>query len=65
MVAHLNVGCHVEESYGPFLSNACNPDGTQSNWQKRQWIEGTIVKALGEKKWLIKLIVANSRSALL
>jgi hypothetical protein len=54
MVAHLNVGCCVKESYGPFLPNACNPDGTQTKRQKRQRIEGTIVEARGEKKWLVK-----------
>jgi hypothetical protein len=54
MVAHLNVGCRVEGSYGPFLPNYCNPDGTQRKRRKRQQIKGTIVEARGEKKWLVK-----------
>ncbi len=54
MVAHLNVGCHVEGNYGAFLPPECNPDGTQVKRRKRQRLEGTIVESKGEKRWLVR-----------
>jgi len=54
MVAHLNVGCHVEGNYGAFLPPECNPDGTQMKRRKRQRLEGTIVESKGEKRWLVR-----------
>jgi hypothetical protein len=64
MVALLNVGCHVEGSYGSFLPSACNPDGSQVKRWKR--LEVTILEARGEKRYsLFDSIQALKRSALL
>jgi hypothetical protein len=54
MVATLNVGCRVEGSHGEFLPAPCNPDGSQASRRKRARLQGTIVEAKGEKRWLIK-----------
>jgi len=54
MVATMNVGCHVEGSHGEFLPAACNPDGTQASRQKRARLQGTILEAKGEKRWLVR-----------
>jgi len=54
MVASLNVGCRVEGSHGDFLPAPCNPDGSQASRRKRARLQGTIVEAKGEKRWLVK-----------
>jgi hypothetical protein len=54
MVASINVGCRVVGNFGPFLPAACNPDGTQVKRRKRQQLEGVIVEARGEKRWLVR-----------
>ena len=54
MVASLNVGCRVEGSHGEFLPAPCNPDGSQVKRRKRQRLEGTILEARGEKRWLVR-----------
>jgi hypothetical protein len=54
MVASLNVGCWVEGSHGDFLPAPCNPDGSQASRRKRARLQGTIVEAKGEKRWLVK-----------
>jgi hypothetical protein len=54
MVASINVDCHVQGNYGPFLPAVCNPDGTQVKRRKWQLLEGVIVESQGEKKWLVR-----------
>jgi hypothetical protein len=54
MVASLYIGCHIEGSYGAFFSSVCNLDDSQVKRQKRQWLEGTILEASGEKRWLVR-----------
>jgi len=50
----MNVGCLVEGSHGELLPAACNPDGTQASRQKRARLQGTILEAKGEKRWLVR-----------
>jgi hypothetical protein len=54
MVASIDVGCCVEESYGPFLPAPYKPDGTQVKRWKWQQLKGVIIEAQGEKKWLVR-----------
>jgi hypothetical protein len=54
MVATMNASCHVEGSHGEFLPPACNPDGSQASRQKRARLQGTILKAKDEKRWLVR-----------
>jgi hypothetical protein len=54
MVATMNVGCHVEGSHGEFQPAACNPDGTQESRWKRARLQGTILEAKGENRWLVR-----------
>ncbi len=50
----MNVGCHVGGSHGEFLPSVCNPDGSQASRQKRARLQGTIMEAKGEKRWLVR-----------
>jgi hypothetical protein len=54
MVAIMNVGCRVKGSHGKFLPSVCHPDGSQASRQKRARLQGTIMEAKGEKRWLVR-----------
>ena len=50
----MNVGCCIEGSHGDFLPSVCNPDVSQATRQKRAQLQGTILEAKGEKRWLVR-----------
>ncbi len=50
----MNVGCRVEGSHGEFLPSVSNPDGSQASRRKRARLQGTIMEAKGEKRWLVR-----------